>query len=140
MNIDLDVSIWNADFDHWMRRNVSIDFIEFVLAIRLASFAKVKVRTNGTFVTNAANASFDADAGNAVAMNITMFNLSNSHYLDLSGKMVVNRCELVTRMNFACLLDASVAKVIIATLEAFVSDTNNVLWLVEDKKISTCLQ
>lgn len=128
LDVDLDICVWDTDLDHWMRRSVStIYFVEFVLAIRLASFAKVEIGTNGTFVANATDAPFGTGAGNAVAMDITMLNLSNSHGLSLSRKMIVDRSKLVARVNFVCFLDAFVAKVIIATLEAFVPDTNNIL-------------
>jgi hypothetical protein len=102
---------------------------EFVLICSLAVFAEIEVWTNCAFVSDTTNTSFDASAGAAVAMDMAMLQSLRNETLDRVWKMFVDCSKCMTRMDRRRILDAVVAEIIIATFEAFVSDTNNVLQL-----------
>lgn len=66
LNLDFDVRIRNADFDHRMGRKVCM------LLNRFATLAKIVIRTEGALESNAADTSLDTPAGKTIAMDITM--------------------------------------------------------------------
>lgn len=133
LNLNLDVRIGDADLDHGMGRRVHCagEGDGFEALVLFALFAEIVVGTNSAFVADAADAEFAVFAGGAVAVDVGMHQIdTGNETFQGRGEVGVDLCEGVLRMDGRLTGVAVAAEIIVATFEAFVSDTNNVLKLV----------
>jgi len=100
LNLDFDISIRNADFDHRMRRNVSMRTSRLELLKRFATLAKIEIGTESALESNAADTSLDTLASSTIAMDMTMLIWwSGDETFEHRREMFVDWSKCVARMD-----------------------------------------
>jgi len=133
LDLNLDVRVGDADFDHGMGGRVGCagEGDGFEVLVLFALFAEIVVGTDGAFVADAADAEFVVYAGRAVAVDVRMHQVVTGHEtFKRGGEVGVDFCKGVLRMDDRLTGVAVAAEIIVATFKAFVSDSNDVLGLV----------
>jgi hypothetical protein len=137
VNLDLDVRVWKTNLDHRMSRKMTLWIHDADSLICFAFLAEIIVWTNCAFIADSANRVSVVLTTRSIATNVTVFNiLRRVEVIEHRGKMIVDWCEQVIRMSNSSSLDAFVAKIVVAALEALVPDTNNVLKSTNDHLVS----
>jgi hypothetical protein len=125
-NVDFDIRVRNADFNHWVRW-IMRRILEILVC--LATFAEIKVGTHGALIADAADTGFLEFAGCAVAVDVRVNEILavGQQEIELSREMLVDRGKAVLRVDFIRVGEALVAEIVVATFEAFVPNSNDVL-------------
>ena len=130
--VDFDLCVGDTDFNHWMRRVVTFCWCccWFVTLICFTLFAKIEIGANGAFIAGTTNGEFVSFACYSIAVDVRMDQVvTGIEIVQHRWNMFVNSREWMVRMNSCCILNTVIAEIVITTLETFVPDSNDVLWL-----------
>lgn len=128
LQFDFYIGVRNADLKHRVRGNMTVRGSRFEFLHRFATLAEIEIRADGALKSNTADTPLDIFARSPIAMDMTMFiGGSGNETFEHGREMIVNCSKRMARMNCRCLFDTIVAKIVITTFEAFMSDAHNIL-------------
>ena len=128
MDFDFNVRVWNANLDHRMRSEMAVSRVCAQDLICFTMFAQIEIRADSAFVADTADAELVVFAGFSITMSVAMDYIHSwKEMFDRVRQMVEYFCKYMIWMNGRGSLKASVAEVVIQTLETFVSHSDNVL-------------